>query len=223
MNKVIIAPSILAADFSCLDKEIKRIENSGAEWIHFDVMDGHFVNNISFGIPVLKSISKSTNLIKDVHLMIKDPKKYAKAFIDAGADIITFHLEALNGEKEVIELIDIIKKEGKKVGISIKPGTSVEQLFPFLPLIDLVLIMSVEPGFGGQEFMLNATTKILKLKEYIALNKDVKFYIEVDGGINDVTGPVCIFYGADVLVAGTYLFKAEDMKNALSKLLIRNE
>lgn len=223
MNKVIIAPSILAADFSCLDKEIKRIENSGAEWIHFDVMDGHFVNNISFGIPVLKSISKSTNLIKDVHLMIEDPKKYVKPFIDAGADIITFHLEALNGEKEVIELIDLIKQEGKKVGISIKPGTSVEQLFPFLPLIDLVLIMSVEPGFGGQEFMLNATTKILKLKEYIALNKDVKFYIEVDGGINDVTGPVCVFYGADVLVAGTYLFKAEDMKNALSKLLIRND
>lgn len=223
MNKVIIAPSILAADFSCLDKEIKRIENSGAEWIHFDVMDGHFVNNISFGIPVLKSISKSTNLIKDVHLMIENPKKYVKAFIDAGADIITFHLEALNGEKEVIELIDVIKQEGKKVGISIKPGTSVEQLFPFLPLIDLVLIMSVEPGFGGQEFMLNATTKILKLKEYITMNKNVKFYIEVDGGINDVTGPVCIFYGADVLVAGTYLFKAEDMKNALSKLLIRND
>lgn len=223
MKDIIIAPSILASDFLHLEDEIKRVEKAGLSWIHFDVMDGHLVNNISFGIPVLKAVNECTELIKDVHLMISNPKKYYKAFIDNGADYITFHYEAMENEREIVELIDLIHDEGKKVGISIKPSTDVEKIFPYLPLVDMVLVMSVEPGFGGQEFILSSTLKIMKLKDYLNTHEGVDFLIEVDGGINDITGPVCLYYGANVLVAGTYLFKALDMKEAAGELILKHE
>lgn len=223
MKDIIIAPSILASDFLHLEDEIRRVEKAGLSWIHFDVMDGHLVNNISFGIPLLKAINECTTLIKDVHLMIANPKKYAKAFIENGADYITFHYEAMESEREIVELIDLIHDEGKKVGISIKPSTEIEKIFPYLPLVDMVLVMSVEPGFGGQDFIVSSTLKIMKLKDYLNTHKGVDFLIEVDGGINDVTGPVCLYYGANVLVAGTYLFKSLDMKEAASELILKHE
>lgn len=223
MKDIIIAPSILASDFLHLEDEIRRVEKAGLSWIHFDVMDGHLVNNISFGIPLLKAVNECTALIKDVHLMIANPKKYAKAFIENGADYITFHYEAMESEREIVELIDLIHDEGKKVGISIKPSTEIEKIFPYLPLVDMVLVMSVEPGFGGQEFIVSSTLKIMKLKDYLNTHEGVDFLIEVDGGINDVTGPVCLYYGANVLVAGTYLFKSLDMKEAASELILKHE
>lgn len=222
MSKTIIAPSILSADFTKLGEEIKRVERTGATWLHFDVMDGDFVDNISFGIPVLKSIAHTTTLIKDVHLMISHPEKYAKAFIDAGADIITFHYEALNSAEEIVKLIDLIHDEGKKVGISLRPATPIEDLFDFLPLVDLVLVMSVEPGFGGQEFMTDSIVKVLKLNEY-KKEHQVDFLIEIDGGINEKTGPICCYYGVDVLVSGSYLFKADNMKEKMETLILKDD
>ena len=222
MSNTIIAPSILSADFSRLGEEIKRVERSGATWLHFDVMDGHFVENISFGIPVLKSIASSTRLVKDVHLMISNPIKYAKAFIEAGADIVTFHYEALESEEEIIEMISLVHDLGKKVGISVKPKTPIEDIFPYLGIVDMVLIMSVEPGFGGQKFMTESIVKVLKLNEY-KKKEGLDFLIEIDGGIDDKTGPICCYYGVDVLVAGSYLFKADDMKSAVASIVLKND
>lgn len=217
MKDVIISPSILSADFKNLHEELNKISQSGAKWIHFDVMDGHFVDNISFGIPVLESISKAHGLINDVHLMISDPLHYALRFLDAGADYLTFHLEALKSKDDIFRLIDLIHSQHKKVGISIKPGTDVLILKPYLHMIDLVLIMSVEPGFGGQQFMDNALGKITFLKDYKQTNH-LDYLIEVDGGINEKTGPLCTFFGADVLVSGSYIFKADDYKKQIDKL-----
>ena len=216
MKKVFIAPSILSADFNKLDEEITAIENAGAEYLHFDVMDGHFVPNISFGIPVLKSISKSHHMINDVHLMITDPIKYAPEFIKAGADIITFHLEAVT-PKQVKDLINLIHKENKKVGISIKPKTDAKEVFPHLKDIDLVLVMSVEPGFGGQGFMNSALEKIAMLRNEIDKNH-YQTLIEVDGGINDNTAKLCKDTGVDILVAGSYIFNSDDYKKVMEKL-----
>ena len=222
MSNTIIAPSILSADFSRLGEEIKRVESSGATWLHFDVMDGHFVENISFGIPVLKSIASATRLVKDVHLMISNPIKYAKAFIEAGADIVTFHYEALESEEEIVEMISLVHDLGKKVGISVKPKTPIEDIFPYLGIVDMVLIMSVEPGFGGQKFMTESIVKVLKLNEY-KKKEGLDFLIEIDGGIDDKTGPICCYYGVDVLVAGSYLFKADDMKSAVASIVLKND
>ena len=163
MKNVYVSPSILSADFNILKEEIKRVEEAGAEYLHFDVMDGHFVDNISFGIPVLKSISRSHKMVNDVHIMISEPKRYAKRFLDAGAEILTFHYEALNSDKEVEEVIDIIHKENKLAGLSIKPNTPVDVVYKFLDKLDLLLVMSVEPGFGGQSFIMSALEKIKAL------------------------------------------------------------
>ncbi|MCD8203995.1 MAG: ribulose-phosphate 3-epimerase [Coprobacillus sp.] len=215
-KEVFVAPSLLSADFSRLNEEIKEVEDLGVKYLHFDVMDGHFVDNISFGIPVLKSIAHTHHMINDVHIMISEPKKYVKAFSDAGADILTFHYEACS-EDEVNEIIDLIHNEGIKAGLAIKPGTDVEKIIPYLSSLDLLLVMSVEPGFGGQEFILNSLSKIKKLDEYRAEN-NLKYLIEVDGGINRETAKECRDAGVDILVAGNYIFK-NNKKSAIEALL----
>lgn len=217
MKEIKVSPSILSADFTNLEKEIKKIEIGGADYLHFDVMDGHFVDNISFGIPVLKSIAKTTSLVKDVHIMISEPLRYAKRFIEAGADILTFHYEACKTTTEVHKIIDLIHENKALAGISIKPNTPVELITPFLSKLDLVLIMSVEPGFGGQKFMENALDKISFLRREIDENK-YPTLIEVDGGINEVTGRACINAGVDILVAGSYVFNSENVSERIKSL-----
>lgn len=210
-----VAPSLLAADFTNLDKEMKKVINAKANWIHIDVMDGHFVPNISFGMPICKAI-EDYPIFKDVHLMISDPLKYVNEFIDLKADLITFHLESLRYKKDVKNLISIIQDSGCACGISIKPNTPLESVLPYVKDIDVVLIMSVEPGFGGQKYMDVATEKIRKLREYI----DEHHYdclIEVDGGINETTSKIAKDAGVDVLVAGSYLFK-DNMKQKVKDL-----
>ena len=217
MRKIMIAPSILSADFNNLKRDIDEVEKLGCEYLHFDVMDGHFVNNISFGVPVLKSISKSHKMINDVHLMISEPKRYALKFIEAGADIITFHLEAVKTDEEVNELIDLIHENKAKVGISIKPNTPAVSLLPFINKIDLILIMSVEPGFGGQSFMVEALDKISYLRNYID-EHHLSCLIEVDGGINKETAFDCKESGVDILVAGSYIFNSDNYKERVDAL-----
>lgn len=217
MSKVYIAPSILSADFNNLKEEIKLVESLKAEYLHFDVMDGHFVPNISFGQPVLKCIAHSHSMINDVHIMISEPKRYAKEFIDAGANILTFHYEACKDIKEVEEVIDIIHSNGAKAGLSVKPNTPIEVIYPVLHKLDLVLVMSVEPGFGGQKFIPSALDKISKVKKLI-LEKGYQCLVEVDGGINEETGKLCKEAGVDILVAGSYLFGHKDIEERINKI-----
>ena len=213
MANIIVSPSILSADFANLERDIKLVERNGADWIHVDVMDGHFVPNITIGIPVVKSIKKVTTLPLDVHLMIENPEKYIEDFANAGADILTFHYEAVKKEN-IKSLITKIKNLGVKAGLSIKPKTQPEEILEFLPDLDLVLVMTVEPGFGGQKFMADCAEKIKVIKPHAT----EYLFIQVDGGINEETGKTCTEYGANSLVAGSYIYKAENIKEAILSL-----
>jgi ribulose-phosphate 3-epimerase len=209
MLKTIIAPSILSADFSRLGQEVRDVEKAGADWIHVDVMDGHFVPNITIGPLVVKGIRPVTKLPLDVHLMIKEPARYVESFAKAGSDIITFHCEAEDDPKEVIKLI---KYHKKKAGVSIRPKTDVKKIEALLPMVDMVLVMTVEPGFAGQEFIFDCLGKIKELRKIF--KKD----IEVDGGINDMTARDVIANGANALVAGSYIFSSKDYSAAIKRL-----
>ena len=211
MSKIIISPSILSADFANLECDIKRVEDAGADWIHVDVMDGHFVPNITIGVPVVKSIKKVTNLPLDVHLMIENPEKYIEPFAKAGADILTFHYEAVN---DVSAIVDLIKSFGIKAGMSIKPKTSPDEILKYLEILDLFLVMTVEPGFGGQSFMEDCAEKIPVIKRHAPEN----LIIQVDGGINAQTAKICTSYGANSLVAGNYIYKSDNIKSAILNL-----
>lgn len=208
----IISPSILSADFANLERDIKLVEQAGADWLHIDVMDGHFVPNITIGVPVVKSIKKVTSLPLDVHLMIENPENFVDAFKQAGADIITFHYEAASDK--VLEIAQKIKDLGLKAGLSIKPKTSAGEIFDFLPYLDMVLIMTVEPGFGGQSFMHNCAQKITEIRQIAPEN----LIIQVDGGINNVTGHVCTSLGANSLVAGNYIYGHNNLSQAIQSL-----
>ena len=209
-----IAPSVLAADFSKLGSEIKSVSN--ADYIHFDVMDGVFVPNISFGLPVLKSVRKTTDMILDVHLMIVSPSQYAAEFAETGGDIITFHVEAENPDN-IRKTIDEIHKQGKKAGLSIKPVTPVKALMSYIDSLDLVLVMTVEPGYGGQKFINEMLPKISELRSVID-NRGLNCELEVDGGINLETAKLCIKAGANVLVAGNDVFTAKDRAAQIAEL-----
>lgn len=215
--ETIVSPSILSADFANLERDIRRVTDAGAKWVHVDVMDGHFVPNITIGAPVVKSLRKITNAMLDVHLMISEPQKYVKDFVAAGSDIITFHLEA---QKDLtLDIIKEIKSADIMAGLSIKPKTPVDEIKKFIPYLDLVLIMTVEPGFGGQRFMHDCVQKIADVKEYARILKKENLYIQVDGGINDKTANICKSLGANSLVAGSYIFGSADIVSALKSLL----
>ncbi len=209
-----VSASILSADFAFLGDELKRAEDSGCDMIHFDVMDGHFVPNISYGVPVLKSIRSRSRLPFDVHLMITDPLKYIDAFTDAGADHITFH-EEICGDKN--EVIDKILSRGITAGISVKPDTPIERVYPYLDRLFMVLVMTVEPGFGGQGFIPKTLDKISALRAEI-IRRGLDTHIEVDGGIGFNTAPKVARAGADLLVSGSFLFKSEDMSASVNAL-----
>ena len=210
-DKFLIAPSILSADFSRLKEEIEKIEQAGADWVHVDVMDGHFVPNLTLGAPVVKCLRPVTELPLDVHLMIEKPEKYIGDFAKAGADYMTVHIEAV---KDVTACLTQIRELGCNPGITLKPGTPVDEILPYLPQVDLVLVMTVEPGFGGQSFMKDQIEKIDRLKAEIE-KQNLKTLIEVDGGINIETAKQC--RNADVLVAGSFVFK-NDYKYAIEGL-----
>lgn len=211
-----VAPSILSADFSKLGAEVEDIRLGGADFVHFDVMDGCFVPNISIGIPVLKSLRKATDMFIDVHLMIREPVRYAEVFCRAGADLVNFHVEA-DSEVKIHEAIRIARELGKKTGVTVKPNTPAEAVLPFLPLVDLILVMTVEPGFGGQHFMHDMLPKIQAIRCYID-EQNPACELEVDGGIDPETSPLVKSAGANVLVAGSAVFNHTDRAMAIREI-----
>ena len=212
MSNIIVSPSILSADFANLGRDLKELQNNGADWIHVDVMDGHFVPNITIGAPVVKAIKPYSNVPLDVHLMIENPQNYIEDFVKAGADIITFHYEAAGDLTE--DIINNIKSHDILVGLSIKPATPPQEILKYLIMVDMVLIMTVEPGFGGQSFMRDCADKIPVIRQ----NAPENLIVQVDGGINDQTAKICKELGANSLVAGSYIFKSTDMEEAILSL-----
>ncbi len=217
MKNVIVSPSVLGATLTNLGDEIKRMKSVNIKWIHFDVMDGEFVKNVSFGPLFLNKVCPEIDLVKDVHLMIANPLEKVEEYANCGADYLTFHYEACKDDAEVFKVIDKIHSFGIKAGISIKPKTPIEKIFPFLHSLDLVLIMSVEPGYGGQRFMDLSLNKIGFLKSKIN-EENVNVLISVDGGVNDKTAKDCIAVGVDILVVGQYLFEKEDYIERYNRL-----
>lgn len=211
-----VAPSVLALDFTKFNEQIAEL-NEYADWIHFDVMDGHFVPNLSYGPKILSEIKKVSNLFCDVHIMVANPFEVAKWFIEAKADLITFHIEAVENHHQALELINYIKSHDVKVGISIKPKTTVLEIMPIVEHVDLVLVMSVEPGFGGQAFMENSLEKVRDLK-ILRDSQAYNYLIEIDGGINETTAKMAKEAGVDILVAGSYVFDG-DIKTKIKSLL----
>lgn len=209
-----VSPSVLACDLSKLCEEVKSIEEAGADMVHLDVMDGMFVTNISFGLPVIECLRKNSDMFFDVHLMIEKPERYISRFIDAGADLVTFHYEAC---EDSVSALRSIRERGKMAGISVKPGTPVESIYPLLDDCDHVLIMTVEPGYGGQSFMPEMLDKIKALRAEIE-RRGLNIDVQVDGGINAQTGELVREAGANNLVAGSYVFKAADRKEAIDSL-----
>lgn len=214
MNDIIIAPSILSADFSRLGEECADMKKAGADQLHIDIMDGHFVPNISYGAPIMKCLRKVNDMFFDVHLMISEPLRYIEDFVKAGADRITFHLECENDPMEVIEKI---KSFGVLPAIAIKPGTPYEKVVPCLPFIDMVLVMTVEPGFGGQSFMADMMPKVRALREIIE-KEELCVNIQVDGGIDRNTIKTAADAGANIFVAGSALFKQDDYEKAVAEI-----